>query len=1123
MKSTINSSKIILYSLVLSFITILFPTTSNASHLGGGEIHYKCIGFSKYEVSVILYSDCSGVPPSNYVFLNYQSSCGMGTAFINLSSVSNVNTLCPSMAGSTTCLGGSFPGIERGIYTDTITLPGNCPDWTFSMRQCCRTSTMMNIANPTNTEMTITATLDNSSYYCNSNVRFENPAAVLAQPLQPFVYDPRGVDDDGDDLVYSLVSALDILGVPVFYNFGTTPQLPLLTTATGFNFDSQTGRFWGTLANAALGDYIVTYQVDEYRNGDLIASTMREVKVTVGNFLGATTNTPPTHSLSNISGGFQTGDTISLCSGTSLSFDILATDSDVTDTINIIHYDVYNNTVGATFTQTGSNSVVGTFSWAAATSGVHKVGFIIQDPKCPIVGSHQYRVVTIIVQSSGPALSITDQFLCSSPTISIIANGTFSSYIWSTGDTTQTIAVDTAGIYSITTTGACGLASSAVEIFDAPEVIVNGGNSDTIIVYGDSIQLLATLANGLASDLYFSKDTSHIVPKGDVTTVSLSVDNIFPTILDSGSVVDVCLDITQVAAGDLDIYLVAPNGAMIELSTNNGSSGTYSNTCFSINASDLITNYSGTNIPSDSSFVPAGNWEHFYGANAATEWQLAIRHDSSNTLDGMLNHFSIQFGGGYDYVWTPNQNISCTDCPNPIVWPDTTTSYIVEMNDGVNCVTFDTITVIVPHSEPIDTVYADVAEDSTILICSNFPASMGAFTSVNILTNPVFGTIAPSFTFTSSSFCFEYTATSAPQVTDTFTVAFCDNFICDTTVFIITTTSCVWAGDTDTDQLVNNFDLLNIGLGHGETGIVRPNADLLFDCEPNRNWTNNTPVTNINYKHSDCDGNGIVDGNDTLAIINNWGQFYLKNNSSPPLNPIPFYTEYQQTVPGATIQVPIMLGDTTNPVDSAYGVAFTINYDQTLVDSASVSVSFNNSWMGTINSDMISISKDFYTQGQIHVGLTRIDQTPINGLGQIGLIQMTIKDDIIKKSNNVHLNMHIDNVRFITDQENEIPTVPVYTYVLILDTTTITNNPIIEDAANLTIYPNPASSIVHLQSDNSIINQFNVFNASGQEVYSKLANDNRTQFPVSDLPSGIYVIRVQTNKGLYNKRFVIRR
>lgn len=1121
--------KTLLHTFILFVSLLIIPHFVQATHYGGGEINYRCIGFSQYEVTVTYYEDCNvNFIPISSVSLRYESiSCGISTitTFIPRDTFYDVSPLCLAVADSSSCNGGSLPGVRKVIYLDTITLPANCIDWEFYTEGCCRNTATVNLANPTNQWISIEAGLNNLSYLCNSNPRFENIAVSFAQLGQPFFYDPRAVDDDGDELRFRLVSALGQHNIPLAYAAGLSGTQPIYAP---FVMDSLTGRLTYTPI-VTVGDFVITYLVDEYRNGNWIGSTQREVRIAVINDAGTFGNFPPVSTLTNVTGGFQQGNTITVCSGQPLSFDLLVNDPDAGDTLQILDYDVYNKCPGATFTTTGVNPAVGTFNWTPQGGGVYKIGLVTQDVKCPIIGSHQFTEITIFVQNSSVTMGQSDQFLCSSPSITLDAYGTFGTYLWSTGDTTPSITVTTAGVYSVSVDGACGPSTGSIEIFDYPEVVINGGSNDTAIVQGDSLSLMASLGNGLTSDLFFRKDTSIFIAPSSVVVVDLPVSNIFPTQIDSTTVVEVCVDILQLA-GAIELYLIAPNGAMLELSKDNGGFASFDQTCFSIDAIDLITNYNnnnppfnGSNLPANSSFVPQGDWQNLYGGATSSLWRLGVRQNSTS-FPSQLNYFSIQFGGGYDYIWTAvDSSLSCLNCPNPTVAPDTTTSYIVQMTDGAGCTSYDTLTVTILRPDPIDTIYINAEQDSIVVACVSLPSFMGPITFKDIISVPMNGTFGYGIPVLLPDHCIDYEG-FVSNVSDTFMLAFCDNAgVCDTNVFIATVGSCVWAGDTDTSQTVNNFDLLPIGLGYGEVDYVRTNADLLFDCEPNRDWTNSTPLTGVNYKHSDCDGNGIVNADDTMGIALNWGQFYLKSGGGTAANGIPLYTDYYQTVEGATIQVPIILGDSLNPVDSAYGVAFTINYDPTLVDTNSVSVNFLNSWFGQINTDMIAVSKDFYTPGQIQVGLTRIDHTYRSGMGQIGAIQMTIKDDIIKKSANTHLNMFIDNVRLISDQEVEISTVPVYTYVLIVDTTTITSTGAVENLNNLLVYPNPASSTIYLESEQSILQQMEVFNVAGQQIFSKNLNSNQHTLSVANLSEGIYLLRVQTDKGLHQKRMVVRR
>ncbi|MBL7889226.1 MAG: T9SS type A sorting domain-containing protein [Bacteroidia bacterium] len=75
---------------------------------------------------------------------------------------------------------------------------------------------------------------------------------------------------------------------------------------------------------------------------------------------------------------------------------------------------------------------------------------------------------------------------------------------------------------------------------------------------------------------------------------------------------------------------------------------------------------------------------------------------------------------------------------------------------------------------------------------------------------------------------------------------------------------------------------------------------------------------------------------------------------------------------------------------------------------------------------------------------------------------------------------------------------------------------------SFSIYPNPAQSIINIEFENSISESYtlNIVNVLGETVYSKQMNDPKLQISVDEFPSGIYVVRVQNEKGIWSKKFI---
>jgi subtilisin-like proprotein convertase family protein len=130
----------------------------------------------------------------------------------------------------------------------------------------------------------------------------------------------------------------------------------------------------------------------------------------------------------------------------------------------------------------------------------------------------------------------------------------------------------------------------------------------------------------------------------------------------------VCININHMADQDLAIYLMSPDGTSVELTSGIGGSGdNYSNTCFDMSASTLIT--LGT-PPFTGSFVPRHSIGIVNnGSNGNGTWRLVvidyIAGDTGSVID-----WSLEFG----YSPPPPMSISIGPCddyhPAACVCPD---------------------------------------------------------------------------------------------------------------------------------------------------------------------------------------------------------------------------------------------------------------------------------------------------------------------------------------------------------------------------------------------------------------------------------------------------------------------
>lgn len=76
-------------------------------------------------------------------------------------------------------------------------------------------------------------------------------------------------------------------------------------------------------------------------------------------------------------------------------------------------------------------------------------------------------------------------------------------------------------------------------------------------------------------------------------------------------------------------------------------------------------------------------------------------------------------------------------------------------------------------------------------------------------------------------------------------------------------------------------------------------------------------------------------------------------------------------------------------------------------------------------------------------------------------------------------------------------------------------------AETVSLYPNPTSDIVNLSIDGAVSNaEVTLFSAIGQTVLSKTISSQETTLDISDINTGIYVLRITTDNGVATKRII---
>ena len=340
----------------LSFLcVILFSYDLNATHNRSGEITYKQIGPLTISATITTYTKASSTAADRDSLLLIW---GDGTS--EMVARSNGN-------------GDPIPGedIKVNYYTAEHTYPGRAT-YTLSFEDPNRVNNIVNVNFPNSVDVpffvSTTFTLINTQFQgFNNSVILLQPPIDFACNNQRFIHNPNAYDIDGDSLSYELVIPLQAEGQVVpEYKFpsevspGPDNQIYLDPVTGDFIWDSP----------KQTGEYNIAIKINEYRNGVLLNSVIRDMQIRVQ----ACSSEPP---------NLEVIEEICVVAGETIDIPVRATDPDQGQQVRI-------TATGGPFLQDFSKAVLSgdnEFHPAPAQKN------FVWETKCEHISNNFYQVV----------------------------------------------------------------------------------------------------------------------------------------------------------------------------------------------------------------------------------------------------------------------------------------------------------------------------------------------------------------------------------------------------------------------------------------------------------------------------------------------------------------------------------------------------------------------------------------------------------------------------------------------------------------------------------------------------------------------------------------------------------
>ncbi|HET8963172.1 MAG TPA: T9SS type A sorting domain-containing protein, partial [Chitinophagales bacterium] len=347
------------------------------------------------------------------------------------------------------------------------------------------------------------------------------------------------------------------------------------------------------------------------------------------------------------------------------------------------------------------------------------------------------------------------------------------------------------------------------------------------------------------------------------------------------------------------------------------------------------------------------------------------------------------------------------------------------------------------------------------------------------------------------------------------------------TIYVQDAAACVWPGDADDNGIANNLDLLYIGLFYGNIGPTRYTDDTEWDGVYCDEWEPEAGVAiSLNPKFADCNGDGFIDANDSVPILENYGELHLRtteisggDDTLPPLY-IAFFTDSVEV--GSTVVLPIILGSVNYPATNILGVAFTLEYNPDFIVEGSISINFNTGWLKSDSSDIISLTRDD-TTGNLAASVVRINHTSATGYGPIGTVSFVMEDNIAGKITDMISSVFTMCPTFpeLMNDAGEIRGAEtmhlkcdsVIVYQIFNDIPDLNEN-------NIRIYPNPVSNYLFIKSEMQI-DKLELMDMYGKSMLSFTHVSNIIEVDTRDFTPGVYLLKIQKNDAQLIEKIII--
>jgi gliding motility-associated-like protein len=677
---------------VIGCLLMLMLFAARADHITGGEMHYTFMGVNNgqytYQITAKLFMDCYSNRrlPNPAYFGIFNKGTGAPIMEMSIPMVRQDRLLLTNPSRCIT----NPPNVcyDIGLYDFVVNLPPAAEGYVIAIQVVYRVQGISNLSpGYGNIGATYTGEIPGTNPVGtgpqNNSARFTGDDMVVICANNSFSYSFAAEDKDRDQLRYSFANAYIGGSGGGGTNFPPAPP-PYSSVPYGSNYGAgaplggnvKINSTTGLITGIAPGDgiYVVTVQVEEIRNGEVIATQRKDLQIRITACTIASASMPPEYMLC------KSSQTIALSN--------LSTSPLITSTT----WELFNNKGVSIFT---SNSASTTYTFP--DTGTYTVKLVInRNQQCSdssVTTAYVYPGFAPGFTVNGICFKKPTQFLDASTT----SYGQVNSWDWVFGDnsgndrsslpsptyTYQSMGIKNVQLVATNTKGCRDTVLKNINIVDKPPLSL--AFRDTLICIPDGVQLKAIGSGifswGPAIAITNANTATPTVSPGTTTTYKVQLDD--NGCLNHDSVkVRVVDHVTLQAMNDTTIcqgdtirlhlqsdalrYIWTPVNQVLNPSAANPLAVTWFNTSYQVLASigscTALDRVIVTTVP-------------YPVADAGRDTTICFATPAR--LKGSTEAIT--------FAWLPNPTLSDLKIFDPIATPKSTTAYVLSAYDNKGC------------------------------------------------------------------------------------------------------------------------------------------------------------------------------------------------------------------------------------------------------------------------------------------------------------------------------------------------------------------------------------------------------------------------------------------------------